>query len=71
MNVPFVSTTTWGNAEGGIVAFESGHIQFIDHRSISEPSGIVVWGVRSDSWADETNGWYSDKSSKSNSHEKN
>jgi len=57
-NIPFLSTTTWGNAEQGVTSFESGHLHFINHRSVSDGVGILVWGVQSDNWPDETNGWY-------------
>jgi len=35
--------------------FETGHLHLINHRSIQDPTGILVWGIRSDDWPDPTN----------------
>jgi hypothetical protein len=57
-NTPLLSTTTWGNSMGTVL-FEVGHLHLENHRSVSDGgAGVVVWGVKSDNWPDETNDWY-------------
>jgi len=47
--------TTFANGQFGITLFETGHFHLINHRSIGDTTGILVWGIQSDDWPDPTN----------------
>jgi hypothetical protein len=53
----FKSVTTWGNQMHGMVFFEVGHLNILNHRSVSDGNGAIVWGLVTDTWPDSTNGW--------------